>query len=98
MQETSEIWVQSLSQEDSLTQEQRIATHSQFQEQRIATHSSILAWRIPWTEEPGSPQFIEPHRVGHSWSDLALMQSLYICITFYNKVFLQTSHIISFIY
>ena len=37
MQET---WVQSLSQEDLL-------------EEVMATHSSILAWRIPWTEEPG---------------------------------------------
>ena len=38
MQET---WVQSLSQEDPL-------------EKGMATHSSILAWRIPWTEEPGA--------------------------------------------
>ena len=40
MQET---WVQSLGQEDPL-------------EKEIATHSSILAWRIPWTEEPGRLQ------------------------------------------
>ena len=30
-----------------------------------ATHSSILAWRIPWTEEPGELQSIESQRVGH---------------------------------
>ena len=30
-----------------------------------ATHSSILAWRIPWTEEPGRLQSIGSHRVGH---------------------------------
>ena len=30
-----------------------------------ATHSSILAWSIPWTEEPGELQFIGSHRVGH---------------------------------
>jgi len=30
-----------------------------------ATHSSILAWRIPWTEEPGGPQSAGLHRVGH---------------------------------
>ena len=42
MQET---WVQSLGQKDLL-------------EEEIATHSSILAWKIPWTEEPGGPQFI----------------------------------------
>ena len=43
MQET---WVQSLGQEDPL-------------EKGIATHSRMLAWRIPWTEEPGGLQFIE---------------------------------------
>ena len=31
----------------------------------MATHSSILAWRIPWTEEPGGLQSIEMQRVGH---------------------------------
>ena len=36
-----------------------------------ATHSSILAWRIPWTEEPGGLQFTGSQRVGHDWSDLA---------------------------
>ena len=31
----------------------------------IATHSSILAWRIPWTEESGGPKHTESQRVGH---------------------------------
>ena len=31
----------------------------------MATHSSILAWRIPWTDEPGRLQSIGSHRVGH---------------------------------
>ena len=34
-------------------------------EKEIATHSSILAWRIPWTEEPGRLQSMGSHRVGH---------------------------------
>ena len=34
-------------------------------EEGMATHSSILAWRIPWTEEPGRLQFIGLQRVGH---------------------------------
>ena len=34
-------------------------------------HSSILAWRIPWIEEPGRLQSTGSHRVGHDWSDLA---------------------------
>jgi len=34
-------------------------------EKGMATHSSILAWRIPWTEEPGGLQSMGSHRVGH---------------------------------
>ena len=37
----------------------------------MATHSSILAWRIPQTEEPGGLQSIGLQRVGHDWSDLS---------------------------
>ena len=37
----------------------------------MTTHTSILAWKIPWTEETGRPQFIGLHRVGHGLSDLA---------------------------
>jgi len=37
----------------------------------MATHSSILAWRIPWTEEPGGLQSIGLPRVRHDWSDWA---------------------------
>ena len=33
----------------------------------MATRSSILAWKIPWTEEPGGLQSMELQRVGHSW-------------------------------
>ena len=40
-------------------------------EKEMATHSSILAWRIPWTEEPGRLQSMVSQRVGHNWSDLA---------------------------
>ena len=46
--------VQSLDQEDPL-------------EKGMATHSSVLAWRNPWTEEPGGPQSRSSHRVGHDW-------------------------------
>ena len=37
----------------------------------MATHSSILAWRVPWTEEAGGLQSMGPHMIGHDWSDLA---------------------------
>ena len=33
----------------------------------MATHSSILAWEIPWTEEPGRSQLMGSQRVGHDW-------------------------------
>ena len=49
MQET---WVRSLGREDSL-------------EKEMVTHYSILAWRIPWTEEPGRLQSTGSQRVGH---------------------------------
>ena len=49
MQETQ---VQSLGREDPL-------------EKGMATHSSILAWRIPWTEEPGRLQSVALQRIGH---------------------------------
>ena len=35
-------------------------------EKGMATHSTILAWRIPWTEEPGRLQSIGSQKVGHS--------------------------------
>ena len=43
-------------------------------EEGMATHSSILAWRIPWTEEPGGLRSIGSQRVRHDRSDLARMQ------------------------
>ena len=49
----TEMWVRSLGQEDSL-------------EEVTATHSSILAWEIPWTEEPGRLQSTGSQRVGHN--------------------------------
>ena len=52
MQETEEMWVQSLGQGDAL-------------EEGMATHSNVLAGRIPWTEESGGLQFTGWQRVGH---------------------------------
>ena len=40
----------------------------------MATHSSILAWRIPWTEEPAELQWIKLERVRYNWSNLASTQ------------------------
>ena len=44
-------------------------------EKEIATHFSTLAWRIPWTEEPGGLQPIGSQRVGRDSSDLAITHS-----------------------
>ena len=41
----------------------------------MAIHSSILAWRIPWTEEPGRLQSMGSLRIRHDWSDLACMHA-----------------------
>ena len=43
----------------------------------MATHPSILAWRIPGTEEPGELPSMGSHRVGHNWSDLAAAACIY---------------------
>ena len=53
MQEMQKTQVQSLGQEDPL-------------EQEMATYSTILAWKIPWTEEPGGLQFRGLQRVGYN--------------------------------
>ena len=52
MQEPLETWVRSLGQEDLL-------------EEEMATHSSTLAWRIPWTDEPGGLQSTGSQKVGN---------------------------------
>ena len=39
-------------------------------EEAMATHSNILAWKIPWTEEPGGLQFRGLQRVGHNWAHM----------------------------
>ena len=61
-------WVQSLGGEDPL-------------EEGMATHSSILACRIPWTDEPGGLQTIGSQRVRHRWSNLACMHALLYKLT-----------------
>ena len=47
------------------------AFHFHALEKAMAPHSSILAWRIPETEEPSGLPSMGSHRVGHDWSDLA---------------------------
>ena len=69
MQET---WVWSLGLEDPLKEE-------------MATHSSILAWRIPWTEEPGRLQSIGSQRAGYDWASNSFLPFCLPLPTFSSK-------------
>ena len=53
-----------------------VTFHFHALEKEMATHSSILAWRIPGTEEPGGLPSMGSHRVGHDGSDLAAAGAL----------------------
>ena len=66
-----ETWVWSLGWEDPL-------------EKEMATHSSILAWKVPWMQEPGGLQSTGSQRIGHDWSsnlihsnEIAGLQEMY---------------------
>ena len=74
MQET---WVWSLGWEDPL-------------EKGMATHSSILAWRIPWTGEPGRLQSLGLQRVGHDWVTIFLFSKVADLHLFLLKILLPT--------
>ena len=69
MQETQEMWVWSLGQDHHM-------------EKEMATYSSILAWKIPWAEEPDGLQSLGLQRVRHDWqTDRAPVYRLFICIS-----------------
>ena len=65
MQETQEMQVRSLGGKDPL-------------EKEMASHSSILAWKIPWTEEPGKLQSMGSQRVEHVLSDFTSLQNFIV--------------------
>ena len=69
VQEVQETRVQSLSREDPL-------------EEGMATHSNVLAWEIPWTEEPGGLQSLGPQRVGHTEQLIHLLVNITISLIF----------------
>ena len=70
-----ETWVQSLGSEDPL-------------EKGMATHSSILAWRIPWTEETGGLQSMGLQRIGHDRATF----TMYTYIHAYVSLALEPEH------
>ena len=71
-----ETWVRSLGREDPL-------------EKEMVTHSSILAWIIPWTEEPGKLQSMGSQRVGHNW----VTSLTYLWFVCFNLVFVHCFNI-----
>ena len=68
MQKKQQTWTQSLGLEDPL-------------EVEMATHSSVLAWSIPWTEEPGGVQSTGSQRVIHDWAHTHT--TLVVCVFFF---------------
>ena len=86
MQEIQEIWAQSLGQEDPL-------------EKEMATHSSILAWRIPWAEEPGGLWSIESQGVEHVtlYTHMHALTQNTIKLARFKKLILNT-HILKFLW
>ena len=65
MHKTQETQIQSLGQEDAL-------------EEGMTTHCSILAWKIPWTEEPGGLQVMRSQTVGHDCATEHAHTSIFI--------------------
>ena len=66
-------------------------------EKEMATHSSILAWKIPWTEDPGRLQSMGSQRVGHDWTTSLHerdFSAVFVCFTvfvwLYSKVILTS--------
>ena len=95
MQETPEMWVQSVDQENPL-------------EKGMVTHSSILTWKIPWTEEPAGLWSRASYRVRHDWActyvhvvtELSSFPSeclllFKLCICMYTSIWLFNSYLIS---
>ena len=64
----------------------------------MTTHSSILAWRIPWTEEPGGLQSMGLHGAGHDCNDLAAANRRNLLITagtgLFSIIASKTDHIL----
>ena len=63
-------------------------------EKPMAPHSSTLAWKIPWTEEPGRLKSMGLHRVGHDWRDsaaaAATKKSIYIYMLLYDWALIES--------
>ena len=81
VQEPQEMWVWPLGQEDPL-------------EKETATNSSILAWRIPWTEDPGGLQSLGSQRVGHDWACMPTICCSLLTLSTFQSIFLWSQMIL----
>ena len=67
MDEWIDRWMKSLFKEVQVHENLELQRHVEYKaEKAMATHSSPLAWKIPWTEEPGRMQSMGSHRVRHN--------------------------------
>ena len=64
------MWVPSMGREDTL-------------EEEMATYSSILAWRLPWTEEPGGLQFMGSQKSRTQLNDRTTTEELTVRVTYF---------------
>ena len=68
-----------------------VSLSSFFLEKKMTTDSSILAWRIPWTEEPGGLQFMGSQRIRHDWAikrhHLLWLKKIFICLSHISPLF-----------
>ena len=58
-------------------------------EKEMAPHSNILAWEIPWTEEPGEPQSMGLQRVRHDLATTQQQHTFFVCIHCNNTAFVS---------
>ena len=83
--------------ESNVTKHAHIHTHTHsysqepccWMEKVLETHPSTLAWKIPWTEEPGRLQSMRSLRVGGLWSDLAIAAAA-CCLTCFGHYLIQS--------
>ena len=64
--------------------------------EEMATHSSILAWKTPWTEEPGGLQFMGSQRVRHDWVMECVHVCMHVCARAHTHTHTHTFFFISF--
>ena len=80
----------------------RTTTNKHYPEKAMATHSSTLAWKMPWTQEPGRLQSMRSRKVRHDWVTTFTFHTLYLSIQpkelFYLLVYFTTKALKYFVH